>query len=187
MYGKRLECPPHAPLFEDYFDMSKDFTAVVCAFNLGEHARKMLAKHPHWTDRQCRNPLYWQGTVRKKLKVLCQNFIGTDQVYTLIPEAMGLDVGATMATVGVFIDFPPIETVWKVAILGVLREAVTDPERPDHCSEKCPFYFSKPIIQGWCKRFREDSKYRKNDYTCLNFDGNGHVRCQQCKDRGGVK
>jgi predicted metal-binding protein len=42
-------------------------------------------------------------------------------VYTLIPEAMGLDVVKTMAEVDIKIEFPPKEWVKKIAIIGTRR------------------------------------------------------------------
>lgn len=125
MFGTRPECPPQAPLFEDYFDMGKEFVAVVCEFNLAKWMADMKELHPHWTERQQRNPLYWQQSVRKRLRDKCIDWLmeneGKNLAYTLIPEAMGLVVMDTMKAVGVEISFPPQDFVRKVAIIGTLR------------------------------------------------------------------
>jgi predicted metal-binding protein len=129
MFGKRPECPPQAPLFEKFFNMKYGFTAVVCELDLAAHAAKMLEKHPHWTIKQCRNPLYWQNSIRKALREYCwvlENGINIPKTWnpvqhTLIPEAMGLDVVATMKSVGVNIVFPVTDTVRKVAIIGTMN------------------------------------------------------------------
>lgn len=118
MYNKRPECPPQAPRFQDCFSMIDPFRAVVCTFQLNEHAKRMLVKHPHWTKKQCRNPLYWQNSVRKVLRETCEQLCYPDEVYTLIPEAMGLDVVATMREEGIFLEFPPQAVVRKIAIIG---------------------------------------------------------------------
>ena len=118
MFGKRKECPPQAPLFDKHFDMTKPIFAAICEFDIWKHAVRMFNKHPHWTDKQCRNPLYWQNSVRKMLKEFCEEFCREGLVYTLIPEAMGMDVVKTMAKADVKIEFPPNIIVRKVAIIG---------------------------------------------------------------------
>jgi predicted metal-binding protein len=131
MYGKRPECPPQAPMFEDYFDIDKGFVAVVCEFDIVQHQFRMLSEHPHWTERQQRNPLYWQNSVRKALTTSCRHYVEdsargpriNDKLeYTLIPEAMGVDVVATMRAVKIHIEFPALTIVRKVAIIGVRKE-----------------------------------------------------------------
>jgi len=70
---------------------------------------------PGWSDRQCRNPLYWQGGVRKRLKEKCRAF-GCNIILD-IPEACGVEVFETMKNAGVIIDRHP-ETVIKVMLVG---------------------------------------------------------------------
>ena len=65
-YGKKDYCPPFAPRFEDI--TIDPYYLVIETFNLEKHANRMRERHPKWTERQCRNLLYWQGGVRKRLK-----------------------------------------------------------------------------------------------------------------------
>jgi hypothetical protein len=114
-------CPPKAPLFCDVFDMASPFFAVWSTFQLGDHVRRMTAKHPEWTDRQQRCVLYWQGTARKKLKGEIAAFLEAHPLDWLIettPEAFGCNVTATMKAVGIELHWPPTETVYHVAIAG---------------------------------------------------------------------
>lgn len=122
MFGKRPECPPQAPLFFEHFNMYEPFTAVVVEFDIKNHAERMRIRHPKWTERQCRNPLYWQGGIRRTLNFQCKRIAkhGKD-VFTLIPEAMGMDVVTTMAAAGIAIEFPVKDIVRKVAIIGTKR------------------------------------------------------------------
>ena len=96
--------------------------AIVEEFNLKFHAEKMKIKHPLWTERQCRNPLYWQGAVRKHLRDKANSvrgFVdGLETVLLDIPEAHGVDVFKTMTRVGVFIEQKP-DVVRKVMLVGV--------------------------------------------------------------------
>lgn len=120
MFGTRKECPPEAPHLRDFLDLTYPVIALVCSFDLAGHMRRMKEAHPHWTERQQRNPLYWQNGVRKRLTENCMALCQGDQdyVYTLIPEAMRVNVVETMARVGVQIIFPATDVVHKIAFVG---------------------------------------------------------------------
>lgn len=126
-YGKRATCPPQALILSDVFDSTKSVMAVWVAFNLMLHREKMQAKHPKWTRRQLDCCLYWQGGVNKRLQrevqynstrySLFNN--ATQLISTFAPEAMGVNVTATMQNAGVVLEWPPDHTVIKVAFVGV--------------------------------------------------------------------
>ena len=96
--------------------------AVIERFDLKAHADMMKQKHPHWTDRQCRNLLYWQGGVRKQLREKAKKFAATSfgSVVLDIPEAHGVEVFMTMAEHGVTIEHSP-NTVTKVMLVGLIE------------------------------------------------------------------
>ena len=91
---------------------------MVEEFDLKAHAAKMLKKLPDWSDRQCRNPLYWQGGVRSRLRKKA-NALNGDIVLD-IPEACGIDVFLTVAEVGIVLERKP-DIVRKVMIVGRLK------------------------------------------------------------------
>ena len=112
-------CPLKHPDFKTVSDAYTWF-AVVEEFDLKAHAEAMKLKHPEWSERQCRNLLYWQNGVRKRLfeKALHFRHIG-DIILTLtVPEACGVNVYETMAKVGIVIQRNP-DTVKKVMFLGI--------------------------------------------------------------------
>ena len=124
-FNKRCTCPPTAPLLDDYFDLTKRVLAVCIHFNLAQHVEKMRAKHPKWSQRQCECCLYWQGSVKKKLKQELQYNIARVPLFdndrlisTDCPEAMGVNVTETMKTVGVILEWPPKKIVRKIAFIG---------------------------------------------------------------------
>jgi len=120
-FGKRDECPPNAPMVEDVFDFNEKMYFVIEEFDLKSHVEKMKAKHPHWSLRQCKNLLYWQGGVRKRLKEKTENFITwNDQhmIYTLLPEAMGVMVINTAIALGIPIEKTPENRVFKISLVG---------------------------------------------------------------------
>jgi len=120
-FGKHDECPPKAPLVRDVFDFDKDFYFITEEFNLEKHAYEMKLKHPHWSERQCRNLLYWQGGVRKRLKEKTEDFIyfsRGEMIYTLLPEAMGVMVIDTALKAGIPIEKTPTWKVIKISLVG---------------------------------------------------------------------
>lgn len=125
-YGKRGFCPPRCPKLEDYFDISQGLWIVWIEFDFAAHRRKMLKKHPNWSQRQIDCCLYWQGTANKKLR----EEVADAEYYlqgrgswktALCPEAMGMNVTATMKKLGVILEWPPQNVVRKVAIIGIRK------------------------------------------------------------------
>jgi len=110
-------CTKKRPDFKDIAN-KYDWFAITETFNLKAHAEKMKAKHPQWTERQCRNPLYWQGTVRANLRNKTITMEG--DIVLDIPEACGINVFETMANVGVTLKRKP-DIVTKVMIVGKMK------------------------------------------------------------------
>lgn len=121
-YGIKEGCPPSCQMFDEVFDLKKDVYAVYVKFDLQEHVNKMKKLHPKWSEKQARCVLYWQGSVYKKLKqeiAMCLKIL-KGYGHTLVPEAMGVNVQLTMKKIGIILDFPPKENVYKIAFLGKL-------------------------------------------------------------------
>ena len=73
--------------------------------------------------RQLECCLYWQGTARKQLRQEITEFRKHHpafKAYKVVerPEAMGLNVTATMASIGHELEWPPHHWVYKVAFAG---------------------------------------------------------------------
>lgn len=120
-YNQSEKCPPKAPRAQDIFNLDQSLYLVHSEFDLLAHASRMQNRHPHWSDRQCRCVLYWQGTSRRQLKDRCWQASWTDEklIYTLIPEAMGVNIYATAALSGLKLErIKNITTVRHVALLG---------------------------------------------------------------------
>ena len=119
-FGKRSNCPPAAPFFERTYDMGSPIYAVVNEFDLGGHFRKMKEKHPGWSDRQACCSLYWQPKARKKLRLKTEKALLELPGYTAetCPEALGVDVTATMADAGITLEWPAREIARQVTFLA---------------------------------------------------------------------
>lgn len=118
-YGKKKTCPPNSKSFEDL--VRPPFFLVIRPFNLEAHARRMKERHPEWSDRQCRNLLYWQKKVDKELREEATAFIESrddDLVLLETPEANGVDVFKTCKNVGIILERNPRKIVKKIMIVG---------------------------------------------------------------------
>ena len=119
-YGKRDICPPKAKLLHEILDCERMIFCVWNKFDLDAHVNKMKIKHPNWTIYQLRNCLYWQGAARKQLRILAERLLKDYKGMMVLycPEACGVDVTATMKTVGIELEWPPEKYTYQVALLG---------------------------------------------------------------------
>jgi len=125
-FGKSNVCPPFAPYVEDFVDLTRPLWLIVEEFDLRSHVARLLSTHENWSDRQARCVLYWQGGVKSRLrasaKQFCLEYPGTH--HTLCPEAMGVNVIATGRSVGLPIQSSPLNTIFKIALVGYIKECV---------------------------------------------------------------
>jgi len=119
-YGKRPSCPPRAPMLKRLIRLSDPVYVVWNQFDLGTHCEVMRQKHPDWTERQVRCCLYWQPKARKELRVsIAAMHSQMPWLLTVMcPEACGVDITATMARVGIEIEWPPVKWAYQVALAG---------------------------------------------------------------------
>lgn len=119
-YGKKDTCPPRAPFIRDLIDLERPVYAIWTVFDLGQHVERMRALHPSWSDRQLTCCLYWQPAARKRLEKEIKSFpiICPVHLFIRIPEACGVNVTATMKSIGVELEWPPVTKTYQVAIAG---------------------------------------------------------------------
>ena len=116
-FGKRPSCPPAIPLFEKAYDLSKPVYAIVNEFDIKNHVARMTIKHPHWSYRQLSCPLYWQPVARKQLKEkIKQAQLPAGYKIVNLPEGMGVNVTATLASAGIVLEWPPVNIVRQVVL-----------------------------------------------------------------------
>ena len=150
-------CPnfPNCPAMHEWFTNyggKYQWYAVVEVFDMEAHIVTMKAKHPGWSLRQCMNPLYWQGGVRKRLREkayrLDPKLSEWGHFFHPIPEASGVNVFETMAKVGIILERDVSKVVRKVAFVGCagdphLNAILSDlPEKREIDPNKTP---------EWCK------------------------------------
>lgn len=119
-YGEKEGCPPAAPRVSDFIDLDRKHWFISVRFDLGSFEEKMLNEHPDWSRRKARCLLYWQSSVRKKLREEVKEFKNNHPgvVSTEVPEAMDVHVLATAKRVGIPIKRVPEKYVYKIALIG---------------------------------------------------------------------
>jgi hypothetical protein len=121
-YNKKRGCPPNSPKLYDLFCATGPFYLIYTEFNLNAHVAKMKARHPKWSRRQLYCCLYWQNTARARLREEIARFIRLSPGHkvTACPEAMGLNVTATMEYAGLPVPEWPVKTrAFQVALAGI--------------------------------------------------------------------
>jgi len=116
-----IDCPPRAPAVGEFFDLSAPLFLVHSQFNLANHILIMEQKHPEWSLKQCKCVLYWQKTSRKQLKerMLRACYLLNTHAYSIIPEAMGVNVYATARLSGLKLERIRNLTICRhVALIG---------------------------------------------------------------------
>lgn len=119
-YGRKVGCPPQVKLYNEVYDTSSPIYAIVNEFDLAFHVSKMRERHPHWSERQLSNLLYWQKGARRVLKQKIVAALHSLPEYhaETCPEGMGVNVTETMRKVGVILEWPPIHIARQIALLG---------------------------------------------------------------------
>jgi predicted metal-binding protein len=127
-WNKSVNCPPLVANAQENFDFGNKHWFVVIEFNLASHRAKMAKKHPNWSFRQCNCCLYWQNKVRCKLKKKCNDFLSRmpGYSYTLLPEAMGINIFKTVRKHGINIKKNPVDIVYKIALVAKRKESMTN-------------------------------------------------------------
>ncbi len=122
-WGISPDCPPGLQLFNELVDINKEIIAIYTVFNLPEQEKRMRAKHPRWTIRQCRNSMWWKKAEMKKLFKLVEKFWireGKKHIIFKIPEAYGVNVTATMKSAGIILQWPPKDKVYMIMLAGLV-------------------------------------------------------------------
>jgi hypothetical protein len=156
--------------------------AVIEEFDLEKHANKMKHKHPDWSKKQCYCVLYWQSTVRMKLKAKAKKYLKELAVkdgnfhfdwachLIEIPEAHGVNVFGTMAKAGLILYKNP-KIVRKIMFVGIQQLTPMPPpvitaETPD-----CiwPYYRHTDYhkcVYGRCPKAGQKAHYEQIRETC---------------------
>jgi len=113
-------------------DLSQPVYCVYNRFDLAHHVRRMRRRHPEWSERQLRCCLYWQSKARKQLRLKVEAFLRDHPglVALYVPEACGVDVTATMRSIGIELQWPPVSVAYQVALVGTpATDGEAQPER----------------------------------------------------------
>ena len=122
-FGKKKGCPPQAEIFSENYQ--PPYYLISETFDIKSHINKMKTLHPQWSERQCRNLLYWQKSVNKKLKENSKQYLSSlnDDSMRLIeiPEATGINIFQTCANAGINLEKLPKHQVTKIMIIAKVK------------------------------------------------------------------
>ncbi len=117
-YGIKKGCPPDAPFFPDFFDLSQPVYAIINLVEFKPQIEEMRQKHPHRVDFELISALYWQDSVKKAWHEKIRSFLNEHKGYhvTTCPEAMGVNLSRTLENAGFKLEWPPVNYFCQVAI-----------------------------------------------------------------------
>ena len=139
------ECPRNQPDFKG-LQQFHEWYALTEEFDLATHAEKMKKKHPSWTERQCRNLLYWQGTLRSQLRLRAYVWKEPDDILLQVPEASGVNVFATLSQVGIILQRQHPNYIVKTMLVGKLKSQrrLLETTEPSFAKEASPRKEAQP-------------------------------------------
>ncbi len=119
-YDKNDRCPPRAKPLDKIFDLKMDHYFIIYKYNLKEHMENMKKNNPKLTHNQQKCVLYWQGKVRKEMKLVFKLLLQSDSklIYNDIPEAHGVNVIKTLRKLNIPIEIKPENYIHKISIIG---------------------------------------------------------------------
>jgi len=121
--GHPAGCPNFPKCVKEHPDFNlmikgRLWDAVLEEFNLTDHAAKMKKKHPAWSERQCRNLLYWQNGVKSRLRKKVLKYSKAEDIVLELPEACGVNVFETMSKNGIALQRHNPDIIIKVMLIG---------------------------------------------------------------------
>ena len=119
-YDKRDSCPPKCLKIHQVINLEKSIYIIWNKFTFWKHRMRMKGLHPEWSDRQTKCCLYWQPKARQQLQNEIYKFRQKHPNYKVVkvPEATGVNVTKTMKTIGIKLEWPPVNFTYQVAIAG---------------------------------------------------------------------
>lgn len=117
---KKPGCPPTLA-FPRQVHINAPIFAIFNQFNFKEYCDDLRKKRPNWTERQVRSSLWWQSHERNRLERPIRMFLNMCPSYLVLrtPEATGVDVTATMKTIGISLEWPPMNYAYQVVLAGL--------------------------------------------------------------------
>jgi len=128
-YGVKATCPPNSPYLESIKKEFKYFYLVYAKFDLVKYSNHIRQIHPEFTDKQCKNPRFYQNSVKSllldrinEMKLIDSRFevLGCGSgfkgsVYSM--EAVGIHVFDTCKNNDIILEKDPFTHVTFVCLI----------------------------------------------------------------------
>jgi len=76
-YSHCWACPPNSPFMKNKLAQHEKFFLVYYKYDLHNFSEKMRERHSNWSDKMCRNPRYYNNSIRKGLELEINQFLLT--------------------------------------------------------------------------------------------------------------
>ncbi len=119
-FNKKSNCPPRCPIIDETLDLSKPVYVIYNVFDFEGHCNKMRQKFPNWSEHQIKCVLYWQPKARALLRQKIKDFqkFFPDLKIIDCPEAQGINLTATMKSIGIELEWPPVKRAYQIVLAG---------------------------------------------------------------------
>jgi hypothetical protein len=118
-FGKKKECPPFAPYFLDLYK-PQVFVAFM-QFDFKKYMEARSSQHSDWTERQLRNPWYFQTHLDSQLEDFVNSELSRPKFENFKPvyssEAMAVNIHLTACDAGVKLEWPPRKNMYRITLL----------------------------------------------------------------------
>jgi predicted metal-binding protein len=142
-FNKVEECPNKFPYIENFIKTFNKFILVYVVFEFKEYKKMMKLIHPDWSERQLGNSLWWQGHVKKIIRMRIEEIykkndpkkmyllhVGSglkkkNSIITkhqkLVPsmEGAGVHVFKTLKNNNIYHEIKPITVATEVALICI--------------------------------------------------------------------
>jgi predicted metal-binding protein len=140
-YNKNPLCPPTTQILDNKLDSFNAFYLVYARFQLNEYVKEMMKRHPKWSYRQASCVLYWQGSVKRRIKTILKQIYrknpnnqfylfasgsgfkeilnNQEKIYSM--EAAGIDVFKTLRNNDIEFEIKPKKFLLLVNLLCAAR------------------------------------------------------------------
>lgn len=131
-YNKSPFCPPQSPYLEGKLNKFINLKLIIAQFDFESYKQSMGKLHPHWTEKQKGNLLYWQSQIKKRLKIYIKKLspdliLGNGHgIGSYSMEATGIYVLKTLWNLGIKIELKPKTIVKLVCLIGFKSQKLTN-------------------------------------------------------------
>jgi len=83
-FGRNELCPPKTELKEEFIKKFNHFYLIYGIFDFETYLTEMKRRHPQWSERKLKCVLYWQGSVKKRMREHIEQIMSSNSSESLL-------------------------------------------------------------------------------------------------------